>query len=121
MSITKSPSPMRVSLLAAAVLSVASAAIAQAPATPAPADQAAAPAAAPAPLTTPAVTGPLAWLPPANFDAGPFGKISANGIVTGFGRYQDNHIPGLVWGVVLLVSVAMVFAPSATRFLKPEL
>ncbi|WP_109488365.1 outer membrane beta-barrel protein [Occallatibacter savannae] len=85
---------MKVSLLAAAVLSLATAAIAQAPATTAPADQAAAPAAAPAPLTTPAVTGPLAWLPPANFDAGPFGKISANGIVTGVGRYQDNHIPG---------------------------
>ena len=94
MSITKSSSPMKVFLLAAAVLSVATAAVAQAPATPPPADQAAAPAAAPAPLTTPAVTGPLAWLPPANFDAGPFGKVSANGIVTGFGRYQDNHVPG---------------------------
>lgn len=85
---------MRASLLAGAVLSLAATALAQAPATPAPADQAAAPAAAPAPLTTPAVTGPLAWLPPANFDAGPFGKISANGIVTGFGRWQDNHVPG---------------------------
>lgn len=91
MSITKSPSHMRVFLLAAAALSGVTAAVAQAPATSAPAEQ---PAAAPAPLTTPAVTGPLAWLPPANFDAGPFGKISANGIVTGFGRYQDNHVPG---------------------------
>lgn len=91
MSKTKSPSHMRVFLLAAAALSGVTAAVAQAPATSAPAEQ---PAAAPAPLTTPAVTGPLAWLPPANFDAGPFGKISANGIVTGFGRYQDNHVPG---------------------------
>lgn len=48
----------------------------------------------PAPLTTPAVTGPLAWLPPAMFDAGPLGKIAANGIVTGFGLWQDNHVPG---------------------------
>lgn len=48
----------------------------------------------PAPLTTPAVTGPLAWLPPAMFDAGPLGKVAANGIVTGFGMWQDNHVPG---------------------------
>lgn len=48
----------------------------------------------PAPLTTPAVTGPLAWLPPAMFDAGPLGKIAANGIVTGSGLWQDNHVPG---------------------------
>ncbi len=48
----------------------------------------------PAPLTTPAVTGPLAWLPPAIFDAGPLGKIAANGIVTGSGLVQNNHVPG---------------------------
>ncbi len=46
------------------------------------------------PLTTPAVTGPLQWLPPAMFDAGPLGKIAANGIVTGFGMVQSNHVPG---------------------------
>jgi len=70
-------------------------------ASPAPAPAAAAAAAAPAdaapapaPLTTPAVTGPLQWLPPAMFDAGPFGKIAANGIVTGFGMVQSNHVPG---------------------------
>ncbi len=91
MSITTTPSHMKRFLLAGAALSIALVASAQAPAPPA--DQAAA-AAAPAPLTTPAVTGPLAWLPPANFDAGPFGKVSANGIVTGFGRWQDNHVPG---------------------------
>jgi hypothetical protein len=78
------------------------AASAQAPATTPPAEAATATAAAPAapaaaaptPLTTPSVTGPLQWLPPANFDAGPFGKISANGIVTGFGMVQTNHVPG---------------------------
>src|SRR5580704_6520669 len=47
-----------------------------------------------APLTTPSVTGPLQWLPPAMFDAGPLGKIAANGIVTGFGMVQSNHVPG---------------------------
>lgn len=60
-------------------------------ATPAPAQEAAA---APTPLPTPAVTGPLTWLAPAMFDAGPFGKIAANGIVTGLGYAQNNHVPG---------------------------
>ncbi|HEY1579581.1 MAG TPA: outer membrane beta-barrel protein [Terracidiphilus sp.] len=92
MSISIKPSQMVLRLLTGSVLACAVVASAQAPATPAPADQAAA--TPPAPLTTPAVTGPLQWLPPANFDAGPLGKISANGIVTGFGRWQDNHVPG---------------------------
>lgn len=94
MSITTKSSHMMLRLLTGTVLTCAMVATAQAPATtPAPADQPAA-ATPPAPLSTPAVTGPLAWLPPANFDAGPLGKISANGIVTGFGRWQDNHVPG---------------------------
>jgi hypothetical protein len=59
-------------------------------ATPAPA---AAPApAAPAPLSTFVLTGPLAWLPPATFDAGPFGKLSVNGIVTGYALGQNNPL-----------------------------
>lgn len=69
----------------------------------APAAQSAAPAsqaaAAPAPaaptaLSTPAITGPLSNLPPLVFDAGPFGKLSANGIISGFGMWQGNHVPG---------------------------
>src|SRR5215472_13857329 len=75
---------------AAATPPAAPAAAAPAAASTAPADQPAAPTA----LTTPAVTGPLQWLPPAMFDAGPLGKIAANGIVTGSGMYQDNHVPG---------------------------
>jgi len=63
-----------------------------APATP-PADATPAPA-APAALPTPAITGPLQGLPPATFDAGPFGKIAANGILNGFGMWQGNHVPG---------------------------
>ncbi len=84
--------------IAGSALTLAAIAGAQtaAPAAPAQAaaPAAAAPAAAPSPLTTPAVTGPLSWLPPAIFDAGPLGKIAANGIVTGFGRWQDNPVPG---------------------------
>lgn len=63
-----------------------------APATPAPA---AAPAeAAPAPLSTFVLSGPLTWLPPATFDAGPFGKLAVNGILTGYAMGQDHPVPG---------------------------
>lgn len=51
-------------------------------------------AAAPAPLSTFVLTGPLQWLPPATFDAGPFGKLSVNGILTGFSQFQNNSVPG---------------------------
>ena len=49
---------------------------------------------APAPLPTPAVTGPLQAPPPAMFDGGPFGKIAVDGIVSGTGMWQGNHVPG---------------------------
>jgi hypothetical protein len=73
-----------------------------APATPVPdqqkpADQGAPPPAAPAApatLPTPSITGPLSGIPPAIFDAGPFGKIAVNGILSGFGMWQDDHVPG---------------------------
>ncbi len=65
-------------------------AAAQSSAAPAPAPAAA----APSPLPTPSVTGPLQWLPPATFSSGPFGKLAANGIVTGSGLWQGNHVPG---------------------------
>jgi hypothetical protein len=52
------------------------------------------PAAPPAPLSTFVLTGPLQWLPPAIFDAGPLGKLSVNGIVTGFAQFQNNSVPG---------------------------
>ena len=51
-----------------------------------------APAAAPAPLSTFVLTGPLQWLPPATFDAGPLGKLSVNGIITGFAQFQNNSV-----------------------------
>src|SRR5579864_8743207 len=48
----------------------------------------------PAPLSTPSMTGPLSNLPPAVFDAGPFGKVSANGFLSGMGLVQNNPVPG---------------------------
>jgi hypothetical protein len=36
----------------------------------------------------------LQWLPPATFDAGPLGKLSVNGIVTGYSAFQNNSVPG---------------------------
>lgn len=50
--------------------------------------------AAPSPLATPAMTGPIANLPPVIVDAGPVGKIAVNGILSGMGIWQDNHVPG---------------------------
>jgi hypothetical protein len=85
-----------------AAMAIALVAGAQTPVTPAPAP-AAAPAAAPAPADQPAaptplstfvLTGPLQWLPPATFDAGPLGKLSVNGILTGYSAFQNNSVPG---------------------------
>jgi hypothetical protein len=100
-------SPNRIlQTMAATALTIALGAGAQAPApaapaaTPAPAPAAAAAAApadqpaAPAPLSTFVLTGPLQWLPPATFDAGPLGKLSVNGIVTGYSAFQNNSMPG---------------------------
>jgi hypothetical protein len=50
--------------------------------------------AAPAALPTPSITGPVAGLPPAMFDAGPFGKIAVNGIFDGLGMWTGNYVPG---------------------------
>jgi hypothetical protein len=63
-------------------------------ATPDAAAAAAPAAAAPTPLSTFVLTGPLQWLPPATFDAGPLGKLSVNGIITGFAQFQNNSVPG---------------------------
>jgi hypothetical protein len=62
--------------------------------TPAPAAAATPAPAAPMPLPTPSITGPLANLPPAIFDAGPFGKLSVNGFLSGIAVGQSNHVPG---------------------------
>jgi hypothetical protein len=86
--------------IAGTAMAIALTSGAQTPSTPptpaaAPAAQAApAPAIAPAPLSTFVLTGPLQWLPPATFDAGPLGRLSVNGIVTGFAQFQNNYVPG---------------------------
>ena len=58
--------------------------VAQAPSQPAAAGQTAQ---TPTPLPTPAITGPLKAAPPNTFDAGPFGKVAGNGILTGMGLW----------------------------------
>ena len=57
------------------------------------AGQAAAPA-SPSPLSTPAITGPLQAAPPITLDAGPLGKLDLDGIVSGIGLWQGNHVAG---------------------------
>ena len=60
-----------------------------------PADQTPVPApTGPTVLPTPAITSPLQGLPPAMLDAGPFGKIAVNGILSGTGLWQGNHVSG---------------------------
>ena len=46
------------------------------------------------PPSSPAMTGPLSDAPSATFDAGPLGKLSVNGVLSGMGLVQSNHIPG---------------------------
>ena len=46
------------------------------------------------PLSTPSITGPLQAAPPIALDAGPLGKLSLNGVVSGFGLVQSNHVAG---------------------------
>ena len=48
----------------------------------------------PAPLPTPSTTGPLQGAPPRTVDAGPLGKISINGVLTGFGVGQSHPMSG---------------------------
>jgi hypothetical protein len=40
------------------------------------------------------MTGLLSALPPAIFEAGPFGKIAVNGILDGMGMWTGNYVPG---------------------------
>ena len=46
------------------------------------------------PLSTPSITGPLQAAPPIALDAGPLGKLSLNGVLSGFGLVQGNHVGG---------------------------
>ncbi|MGC2502133.1 MAG: outer membrane beta-barrel protein [Silvibacterium sp.] len=64
------------------------------------------------PLPTPSITGPLQAAPPINFDAGPFGRLSLNGVLSGFGLTQTNHVAGDSTGQAAL-SDAQVFIQKA--------
>src|SRR5947208_4582046 len=46
------------------------------------------------PLPTPGITGPLQPAPPNTVNAGPFGKLSLNGVLSGMGLWQSNHVAG---------------------------
>jgi len=48
----------------------------------------------PSPLPTPSITGPLEAAAPIEFDAGPLGKLNLDGIVSGMGLLQANHVVG---------------------------
>ena len=49
---------------------------------------------APVALPTPSITGPLSALPPAIFEAGPFGKLAVNGLLGGSGIWTGNYVTG---------------------------
>jgi len=46
------------------------------------------------PLPTPSITGPLQGSPPIVFDGGPFGQLNLDGILSGSGLWQGNHVAG---------------------------
>lgn len=48
----------------------------------------------PAPLSMPAITGPLRAAPPITFDGGPLGKLTLDGVISGFGLVQGNYTNG---------------------------
>jgi hypothetical protein len=46
------------------------------------------------PLPAPAITGPLQGNSPINIDGGPLGKLDLDGVVSGMGLWQGNHVAG---------------------------
>ena len=46
------------------------------------------------PVPTPGITGPLQGAPPIVFDGGPLGQLNLNGVVSGIGIWQGNHVSG---------------------------
>jgi hypothetical protein len=66
-----------------------------APAAQTPDQQSTTQASAPAsPLPTPSITGPLQAAAPIVIDGGPLGRLDLDGVVSGIGLWQGNHIPG---------------------------
>lgn len=58
-----------------------------------PASSAQAASSASQPLSTPSMTSPLQAAPPHTFDAGPFGPLEVNGVLSGMGLVQNNRTP----------------------------
>ncbi len=46
------------------------------------------------PLPTPSITGPLQAAAPIVIDGGPLGKLDLDGVVSGIGLWQGNHVSG---------------------------
>ncbi|HEU5235285.1 MAG TPA: outer membrane beta-barrel protein [Terriglobales bacterium] len=67
------------------------------------------------PLTTPSITGPLQAAPPIVFESGPFGKLNLNGIVSGMGVWQGNHVAG-DHATQAAVSNGQIFLQKTTDF-----
>lgn len=69
-------------------------------------------------LSTPSMSGPLAANPtPPSFDAGPLGPIYVDGVLSGIGFWQDNHIPGdQTWRADL--SNAQLFVQKTSGWLQ---
>ena len=70
-------------------------------------------AAPPSPLPTPAITGPLQAAPPIEIEAWPLGKLDVDGIVSGMGLVQSNHVTGDNTGQATL-SNGQIFVQKTT-------
>ncbi|HXJ88244.1 MAG TPA: outer membrane beta-barrel protein [Candidatus Binatia bacterium] len=67
-------------------------------------------------LPTPAITGPLSGLPPFTFEAGPMGKISVNGTLSGLGMWTGNYVAGDKAGQVGLSNGQVFIQKADGRF-----
>ncbi len=70
-----------------------------------------------APLGAPAMVGPLTAGSPNMFDAGPFGRLAVNGILSGFGVWQSNPASN-DQGASADISNGQVFLQKATGLVQ---
>lgn len=69
------------------------------------------------PLPSPAMAGPLILRPPILFDAGPLGKLAVNGVLSGFGVWQNNPAP-TYQGTGADVSNGQIFLQKTTGLIQ---
>lgn len=86
-------------------------------ATPAPAAAAPATPADAAPLTSPSMSGPLTSAAPNTFEVGPFGKLAVNGILSGFGYWQNNPL-SVDQGAMADISNGQIFVQKPTGIVQ---